>query len=442
LLQDDINPKFELTLQRVFKSWWPLAVSWLFIAVEVPAVNAFIARLDEPVINLAAFGGVVEPMRLLLLSPSIMLLSASTALSKDLTSYFKMRHFMHWVGFALTCIHFLVAFTPLYFIVARNILGVPEEVVTPARLGLMLMLPIPWSVGYRRFQQGAMIRFGHSDAVVVGTVIRLATVFSFLAAGLAFHRLPGIVIGAGALSMGMLVEAVYSGLRIRPIIKGEISTAQYSEILSWKIILAFYIPLVMTSLINMMGKSINSAAFSRMPGALDSLAVWPVIWGLVFLLQSLGVSYNEVVISYMGSFHSYQCLKRFTGILASIVFGLTILIWVTPLAAVWFNGFSALPEQLVDDAQVGLWLLMLVPVINVLQSWYQGMILFGKKTRGVTESIVIYLITGSAILLVGVFSQRFSGVYIGAAAATLSYLVQVIWLWFRSRSVVAKIKTT
>jgi hypothetical protein len=440
LLKDPQIPNLEINFQRIFKSWWPLAISWIFIAVEVPAVSAFIARLDNPTINLASFGGVVEPLRLLLLSPTIMLLSASTALSKDMTSYLKMRYFMHWVGFALTVVHFLVAFTPLYFIVARDILGVPEEVILPARLGLMIMLPIPWSVGYRRFQQGAMIRFGHSDAVVVGTLIRLATVMAVLLAGLMSHRFSGIVVGAGALSTGMVVEAIYSGLRIRPIIRSEIATTPYAEMLTWKTTLAFYIPLVMTSLINMMGRSINSAAFSRMPGAIDSLAVWPVIWGLVFLLQSLGVSYNEVVISYMGSYHTYKILKRFTTWLTLFVFGLTVLIWLTPLAGIWFNDISAIPGQLARAAESGLWLLLPVPAMNVLQSWYQGMILFGKKPRGVTESIIVYLAVGSLILIAGIVWKRYEGVLIGAMAASIAYFIQIIWLWVRSRAIVAVIR--
>ncbi len=76
-----------LSFSHIFKTWWPLAVSWLFMGLEQPLVGAVIARLAEPTINLAALGGVVFPVALIIEAPVIMLLAASTALSKDWASY-------------------------------------------------------------------------------------------------------------------------------------------------------------------------------------------------------------------------------------------------------------------------------------------------------------------------------------------------------------------
>jgi hypothetical protein len=73
--------------RSVFSAWWPLATSWLFMGLELPAVSAALARLPDPTISLAAYGGVIFPLALLIESPIIMLLSASTALSKDLRSH-------------------------------------------------------------------------------------------------------------------------------------------------------------------------------------------------------------------------------------------------------------------------------------------------------------------------------------------------------------------
>ena len=66
---------------RIVQIWWPLAASWLLMAVELPALSAVVARLANPEINLAAYGGIVFPVSLIIESPIIMLLSASTALS-------------------------------------------------------------------------------------------------------------------------------------------------------------------------------------------------------------------------------------------------------------------------------------------------------------------------------------------------------------------------
>ena len=67
-------------MRRVVRTWWPLAASWLLMASEQPVLSAIVARLAEPEINLAAWGGLVFPLALIIESPIIMLLSASTAL--------------------------------------------------------------------------------------------------------------------------------------------------------------------------------------------------------------------------------------------------------------------------------------------------------------------------------------------------------------------------
>ena len=77
----------ELTIKQIYKTWWPLAVSWFLMALELPALSAIVARLPNPKINLAAYGGIVFPLALIIEAPIIMLLAASTALSKDWKSY-------------------------------------------------------------------------------------------------------------------------------------------------------------------------------------------------------------------------------------------------------------------------------------------------------------------------------------------------------------------
>jgi hypothetical protein len=49
---------------------------------------------------------------------------------------------------------------------------------------------------------------------------------------------------------------------------------------------AFYLPLVLTSLLLMLAQPIGSAGMSRMPQALASLAAWQVVGGLLFLLSA------------------------------------------------------------------------------------------------------------------------------------------------------------
>src|SRR5207249_1017195 len=114
---DSTSPR----LRTVFAVWWPLAASWLLMGLELPLVSAVMARLRDPVTSLAAYGGVVFPLALMIESPIVMLLTASTAVSRDPDSYRLVRRFMFAAAGALTLLHGLVAFTPLFGIVVGRL---------------------------------------------------------------------------------------------------------------------------------------------------------------------------------------------------------------------------------------------------------------------------------------------------------------------------------
>ena len=112
--------KSSVSFSYIFKVWIPLAASWLLMGMELPILSAIVARLVEPEINLAAYGGVVFPLALIIEAPVIMLLAASTALSKDWASYKKLHNYMMLAGGTLTTLHLLVALTPIYYFVVEE----------------------------------------------------------------------------------------------------------------------------------------------------------------------------------------------------------------------------------------------------------------------------------------------------------------------------------
>ena len=421
-------------MRRIVRTWWPLAASWLLMSIELPAITTIVARLANPEINLAAYGGVVFPLALIVESPIIMLLAASTALSKDRASYAKLRRFMMGTSAILTVLHMLIAFTPLYYVVVNSLLGAPAEIVEPARLGLMIMTPWTWAIAYRRFNQGVLIRFGHSEVVGQGTLVRLTANGVVLTASYLIGVIPGAVVAASTAAAGVVCEAIYVGVRVRPVVRDQLRAAAAVEpILTFRTMMDFYIPLAMTSLIGLLVQPIGSAALSRMPIALTSLAVWPVVSGVSFLVSSMGIAYNEVVVALLDEPGSVRNLRRFMALLAALTTVGLLLVVLTPLSAFWFERVSALTPELANLARRGVWLILPLPALAVLQSWYQGLILYGRRTRGITEAVVIFLVTSVVILWAGVMWGKVAGLYIGLAAFTLSTLAQTAWLWYRSR---------
>lgn len=402
------------------------------MSVELPTLSAVVARLADPQINLAAYGGIVFPIALIIESPIIMLLSASTALSKDWTAYRKLYQFMMTAGAALTFFHVMIAFTPLYYVVSRQMMGVPEEIVEPGRLGLMLITPWTWSIAYRRFQQGVLIRFGQSRAVGVGTVIRLISGGLVLLIGYLLGTIPGVAVGALAQSAGVLSEAVYAGIRVQQVIRRELPT-QEAAFIGWKRFADFYIPLAMTSMLSLLWQPLGSAALSRMPDPMISLSVWPVVSGFVNMFRSVGYAVNETVLASLTKEGSYKSLIKFIRILAVTVTGLQCLALVTPAAKFWFGSISALPAQLQQSAWFAFLFAVPMAGITVFQSWYQGAIVSGGKTGAIPEATAIFLGVFLSIAIFGIFSAVATGLYVGMAGFVVANLAQAIWLGIRSR---------
>jgi hypothetical protein len=410
----------------------------MMMGLEMPLVSAVMARFPDPEVMLAAFGGVVFPIALVIEGPIIMLLSASTALARDRASYRLIHGFMWTSVLVLTGLHIAVAFTPLFDVVAGQWLGVPRQTLEPARIGLQIMTPWTGAIAYRRFQQGVLIRFEHSRRVGVGTAIRLLANVTVLVLGAAHGGLSGIVVGSSAVAAGVIAEAAFMGVVVRPVLRRQVFPARDDgPALSYPEFLRFYVPLALTPLITLAAMPIASAAISRMPRALDSLAIWPVVNGGVFLLRSLGFAFNEVVVALAGRPGAVHALRRFAWILGVAVSLALLLAAATPLGRLWFADASALNPGLVELSLAAVWIALAMPFLAVQNSWYQGILVHGRRTRSITEGVLVYVVVYGAGLGIGVVWGGVTGIFVALAATTVGGALQNAWMAWRARPVFA-----
>jgi hypothetical protein len=224
------------------------------------------------------------------------------------------------------------------------------------------------------------------------------------------------------------------GIRVRPVLRDQLAFApEVRPALTYAAFFAFYIPLVLTSVLSLLAQPIGSAALSRMPDPLTSLAVWPVVSGLVFMVRGLGIAFNEVVVALLDEPDALPALRRFTAVLAAGTTLVLFLLAATPLSRLWFEELSALSPELAALAASALWIALPLPALNTLQSLYQGRILHSRRTRAITESVIIYLATSAVVLSAGVAWGQVIGLYVGVAALMLSFVTQTAWLAWRTR---------
>jgi hypothetical protein len=398
---------------------------------ELPMLSAVVARLDAPEIHLAAYGGVVFPIALLIEAPIIMMLAASTALAKDLAAYRSLRRFMHRIAAGLTVCHVLLAFTPLFDLWIVRALDVPAPVIEPARLGLQIMLPWTWSIAIRRFNEGLLIRGGRSRLVSHGAALRILAGAATVTIGYLLGA-PGIVVATATVIVGVTTGWLFAALKVRPLVAA-LDPGDPAAVVRGRAFLRFYLPLALAPLVTLVVQPIGAAAISRMPQPLESLATWPVISGLFFLLQGAGLAYSEVVVALLERPGAPPTLRRFAWILCSALIAVVLLLAATPLAGWWFGGLMGLRPELTHLAHLALWLGLPLAGARALQSWYQGVVVHARDTRAITESVLIFLLVCASVLLLGVHEGRTPGLLVALLGFSAGRLAETAWMWWRSR---------
>lgn len=410
----------DLTYRKIFIFWLPLAATWMMMALEGPFVSAVIARLPNEINNLAAYG-VALPLGWLIESPILMLLSASTTLVKDRNSFLKMQKFSFIMNAFVTAVILFICIPSVFDHFGQSIIGLSKEVSDLTHLALMMFIPWPALVGMRRFYQGVLIRGNETKKVAIGTVIRLTTMMLTGILLYQFSSLPGAAIGGAAHTVGAFFEFVSIWWVARHTVNRlkETDTGQASESLTYSHILRFYIPLAMTPFLSLSAPPVITFFLTDSRHSVESLAIMPVLISLNFIFNSLAISYVEAAIALTGdAYQNFRKTRNFAIGLALSTSGTMMLIAYTPLADVWFYNIVGLSPELVIFALPAIQIIFVTPALRCLNSYLTAMHLIARKTRPVTFSTAIELLSVFVLMFITTKYSLYAGVI--CAAITLS----------------------
>ena len=426
----------KLTYRKIFLFWGPLALTWLMMAFEQPFLIAFIARLEDAKYNLAAFG-IAGSFAMIVESPIIMLMTASTALVKGRYSYRKLKHFTDILNAFITILQLLILIPPVFRFIVVRLMEVPEEVADPAHIALLIFLPWAASIGYRRFYQGILIRNNLTRMVTYGTLVRLSVI---VIAGIALYFLgvKGAYVGAGAMSLAVLCEAIAT----RIMVSGTLKTMLQNEDnenrnLRLRSVSKFYFPLALTSMLSLGVHPFVTFFLGRSNMAVESLAVLPVVTSLVFVFRSLGLSYQEVNIALIGrEKQNYRMLRNFAVYLGIAVTMFISILAFTPLSDFWFINISGLSKELADLSYLPLKLMILLPALTVLLNYQRSTLIINGTTGPVSIATAIELLGIISVLLVGVVYLNLTGVIAASAAYVIGKGISTIYLSPRQKAAI------
>ncbi len=429
------------TQPSIFFIWLPLAMMWALMAIEQPIIAAVVARSDDAVRQLAAFG-VTFSLALFIEGPIIQMLAAGTALADSRENYQRLLNIMHVIGWSATLLHALLCLPMVFVPFATKILGIPGELIETARIALLSMLPWTVAVGYRRLWQGVLIRYGKTKVIPVTMLVRITVSILVLVWGDWSQILPGAVLGGLALSLGVIAGAIASWIYVAPVIRTMPSIKENGNtnsrkitgtplLMSWGGMILFYLPLALTNFLNLGARPVMQMGLARGPLPMESLAIWPISMGYLFLYTSFSLSSQEVVISRLNGPESRRALLRFNTILSLILGSLYVLVLVTPLWRFWFGGISGLSNELTELSRLPLIFALPVIPISAYISLFRGALVRLKRTAEVTVGIAINVSVLLTCLFTGVVIIDLPGIATVSAAYALGFAAELIYLAIR-----------
>jgi progressive ankylosis protein len=309
----------------------------------------------------------------------------------------------------------------VFYFITETLIGLPVNISHLAHWAVIILIPWPAAIGYRRFYQGILIRNNLTRLVAYGTIIRLISM-SLTAFGLfIFTELPGVIVGSSALTTAVVCEAAASRLMSFKVLKRLKSTpSDLSDELTQNEIFRFYYPLAATSLLTLGIQPFVTFFIGQGRMAIESFAVMPVVTSFVFIFRALGLSYQEVVITLIGEkYEGLAAIRKFAVRLALITAGILSLISFTPLSEIWLRDISGLSQTLTDFARLPLFIMASFPAFTVLISFQRAVLVKAKKTKHITYGTAIEFL--GIFIVIAVCIKYFS--LAGAVAATIAFLI-------------------
>ncbi|WP_372663919.1 multi antimicrobial extrusion protein MatE [Cohnella sp.] len=419
-----------VTLRRLFMFFIPMGISVLLINLSHVIINGTLARSSNPEIILA---GYALAMSLLIVTekPAILLRLTCSALVRDRTSFRAVRRVAVYVFGASLAFGGLIAYTPVGHWIFGGAYGADPTVEREAIQVYYALMFLSVFSGIRCLYQGVIIYQMKTRWLTIAMVFRLSAMFVlsqyFLHVGVT-SALQGSIIFV----FGMVIEATVSWIESSKLLKKMPEKANECEITKPKQVMAFYNPLLYSSLIVVWILPIMNALLGTTERGTLAVASFAVAGSLMNLILGFFTYFHQIALLFVKSHPAL--VRKFTLMLGFIPPFLMILLAFTPIGAWMFSHVLGVKGELLEaciHALRGFFPFVLIfPWLDTLN----GIIMAHGETKLMFRSqICNAVVTGIIIVLLTLLLPSWSGV-LGSLAQSGGLFVELfflIWLFRR-----------
>jgi progressive ankylosis protein len=409
----------------------PLGFSGLMMTLDLPIVNGVLIRyLPNPTTSVAALS-VAFSLALVYEASHISMIDISTALSSDLRVFGMLRRFYLVVAGTLLVVASLVAFSPLYDLIVRGVMNIPQNVADSARPALWAFLLWPIPIGWRRLYQGALIRHGYPRPVGAGGLVRMGSLLVALLFlgwfGTRVVRLEPAAIAVLAMLVSVTAEAVAVHGWTQRVLRSMPKATQDKPALTYRDLWRFFLPLSATSIMStlvqpVMRAGIASAAvvWAASEGSEVALASYAVAWSLAALVFGPSLSMTQASIAWSSS-PNREVRRRGPRVILSVGVGLALFMAVasfSPFAYWLFTEVLRAPAQIASSAaDVARWMVPM-PVLHAASYMLRGKHIARHDPKAVRRAQFIDLVAIVAVVLLA--TGPLAGLFRGLPAPPLA----------------------
>ena len=272
--------------RRGLTLWLPASVNLGIASLLAPAMNALLARADDPEASIAGFSVALGVITIVAL-PQFRIQQLTLVFLHDQRALRSLRRFVVITAAVVGAISCAAALTPLAELILEGIFAATGDLLTQARAALVALCPLPVFMVARTHLHGAALRLGQARLVWLGTGLgaggAVAVSAGLIAAGMQGAAAAGVgtTLAAG-LETVMLMAATRNLLR-----HGLPAHSPRGLDSSLGAVARFFTPLIFASLLPAATTPIVNAALARTSEPETSLAAFAIAIGLFQFLTIL-----------------------------------------------------------------------------------------------------------------------------------------------------------
>jgi Na+-driven multidrug efflux pump len=404
----------------------PLIVSTELHQLSHSLVHAFLARLGDATITLAAFS-IAFAFNTTCSGVISVGVQAAMSYVTDKRSLWRIARFY----FAISLVPFVVieafALTPLGDWLFGVLMGASPETTRLAKAAAAVMGLWIFPNQVRNLATALCMMHRRTLPISYATIIRLVSQALMLLV-LPFW-MEGAVAGAASLIGCMTVEALYMVW---------VSRAYYDELpaaggeqASYRQVWAFSWPLMVTQVTENGVSFVINFFLGRLANPDLALAAFGVVNALSSLVASPLRNMVQAGQALVHSRHDMRVMLRFAHRVTLVYVALVGILFYTPLREVILGGIMGLPVTLATYTAPGVRMVLLVVVVWGYASLFRGLLSAMRRTGAIAGSAVMRLVVVTAVGSVTLIAPDLNGAAVGIAAIGAAFLTEALILGLR-----------